>query len=63
MEMKNKWWVLAVALAGAGAISAMCWRRYSANQEADSTREWIDEADTEMRKIELKLLSMEQQTA
>lgn len=63
MEMKNRWWVLAVTLAGAGAIGAMCWRRYASAQDADSTREWIDEADTEMRKIELKLLSMEQQTA
>jgi hypothetical protein len=61
--MKNKWWVFAVAFAGAGAIGALCWRRYSTGREADSTREWIDEADTEMRKIELKLLSMEQQTA
>ncbi len=60
---QNKWWVFAVAVAGAGALGAMCWRRYRAEHHAESTQEWIEEADEEMRKIELKLLSMNQKTA
>jgi hypothetical protein len=52
-----------MAVAGAGALGAMCWRRYRAEHHAESTQEWIEEADEEMRKIELKLLSMNQKTA
>lgn len=59
--MKN-WWMLAAAVAGATAIGALCWKKLQ-ERELDSTQNYIEEAEEEMRKIELKLLTMDPQSA